>query len=134
MGDRANLQLNYNTDDEPSRYPNLFLYTHWGGYDLPHNLQSALVKAKPRWDDETYCARILVSQIIGIDWNSETGYGLSPYITDNQHPDLIVNLMDQTITLNDHPPITYAQYCLLTEAQITKLWTGHDDEEDGEES
>ena len=54
----------------------LSLYSHWGGSDRYAALAYAIEKARPRWTDEAYCARIIVSNLIGPDWNEETGYGL----------------------------------------------------------
>jgi hypothetical protein len=39
-------------------------------------LANALVYAQPRWDDEAYGLRIMISRLIGESWNEETGYGL----------------------------------------------------------
>jgi len=52
------------------------LYSHWGETSMHEDLAHAIDKARPRWNDETYLARILVSQLIGQDWDSELGYGL----------------------------------------------------------
>jgi hypothetical protein len=64
----------------------------------------ALAKATPRWDDPTYATRIVVSQLIGNNWNSETGYGL--YVTNetSEFWDLVVevNFVDQTVLDNGH--------------------------------
>lgn len=52
------------------------LYSHWGGYERYTALAHALDKARGRWTDESYCIRIIVSNLIGNDWDSETGWGL----------------------------------------------------------
>lgn len=68
------------------------LYSHWGGYDAGAALANALKAATPRWDDEGYGTRIMVSRIIGEDWNSETGYGLyAGELCDNSYPVLVVD-------------------------------------------
>ena len=54
----------------------LCLYSHWGEHTALEDTARALDKARPRWDDETYCARIIVSQIIGDEWDSELNFGL----------------------------------------------------------
>ena len=33
--------------------------------------------AEPRWDDTSYGARIFISQIVGVHWDSETGFGIT---------------------------------------------------------
>jgi hypothetical protein len=52
------------------------LYSHWGGYDRYSALAYALEKSRNRWTDESYATRIIVSNLIGPDWDSETGWGL----------------------------------------------------------
>jgi len=55
----------------------LFLYSHWGGDSKLETAINALAKAEPRWSDTTYGMRIFISSVIGNDWDSETGYGIS---------------------------------------------------------
>ena len=59
----------------------LYLYSHWGGEEQEQDLAKALFVAQPRWEDPSYATRICVSQLIGEQWNKETGYGLSVGIT-----------------------------------------------------
>ena len=54
-----------------------WLYSHSGGEDKFSDTQSALVAAMPRWEDRTYGARIFISNIIGENWNSELGFGIT---------------------------------------------------------
>jgi hypothetical protein len=72
MGARTNFELK---DSEGS----VWLYSHWGGDTKENDLAAALDKARPRWGDVPYAMRIVVSQLIGDSWDSETGYGLSSY-------------------------------------------------------
>lgn len=72
MGSRTNFQLK---DEKGS----VWLYSHWGGDSKMNDLAAAIETAEPRWDDITYAMRIVVSQLVGSDWNSETGFGLSSY-------------------------------------------------------
>ncbi len=77
------------------------LYSHWGGYDRFVTLAKALNAAEPRWNDTSYAARIIVSQLIGTDWAEETGFGLwaskehGMYFGD--HPDIIIDLVNKTV-------------------------------------
>jgi hypothetical protein len=57
----------------------VWLYSHWGGYTKVEDLMTALEKARPRWHDPSYAMRITISQLIGENWNAETGYGISSY-------------------------------------------------------
>ena len=89
MGDRIVYTFKYSDGNEIS------LYSHWGGYDRYKNLAYAIDKARPRWNDETYAARIMISNLIGPDWDQETGYGLWPegeVITSGDHDDIIIHL------------------------------------------
>jgi hypothetical protein len=54
-----------------------WLYSHWGGESKFSDTQSALISAMPRWEDRSYGARIFISQIIGKNWDLETGFGIS---------------------------------------------------------
>lgn len=54
----------------------IHLYSHWGGETKLRDLANAITYAQPRWDDESYALRIMISRLIGSSWNEETGYGL----------------------------------------------------------
>jgi hypothetical protein len=60
-----------------------WLYSHWGGDSKLEDTKHALAKAEPRWDDTSYGARIFISQIIGNQWDSETGFGITTGTVDN---------------------------------------------------
>lgn len=70
MGDRIVYTLQQGDGQQIS------LYSHWGGYNRYQALAYALDQARPRWTDESYCTRIIVSNLIGPDWAEETGFGL----------------------------------------------------------
>jgi hypothetical protein len=55
----------------------VWLYSHWGGDSKFEDTQEALKNAEPRWTDVSYGARIFISQIIGKQWDSETGFGIT---------------------------------------------------------
>lgn len=81
----------------------LNLYSHWGGSDRFTALAMAIDKARPRWSDETYCARIITSQLINQFWDEETGYGLwagraGEGSMAGEYPDLIISLTGNTVT------------------------------------
>jgi hypothetical protein len=77
------------------------LYSHWGGYDRFVTLAKALKAAEPRWDDTSYAARIIVSQLIGTDWADETGFGLwasnEQGMHGGDHPDITIDLVNKTV-------------------------------------
>jgi archaellin len=72
MGSRTEWIIKTNTSDSA-----LHLYSHYGGESKFEDTQQALFKAQPRWNDISYGARIFTSQIIGNDWDSETGFGIA---------------------------------------------------------
>lgn len=57
--------------------PSIYLYSHWGGDSKWSDTQSALSMAEPRWSDPSYASRIFISQIVGRNWDSETGFGIA---------------------------------------------------------
>jgi hypothetical protein len=52
------------------------LYSHWGEFTMYSDMAQALEKARPRWNDASYATRIIISNLIGTEWDSETGFGL----------------------------------------------------------
>ena len=71
MGDRVNIILK---DGESTA---VVIYLHWGYTDRYSVLAQAIAHAQPRWNDSSYCARMIISNIIkddGID--NETGIGI----------------------------------------------------------
>jgi len=95
MGARANVVLDYGKNQK------IYLYSHWGGESLEEVLKDALERGKSRWNDDSYLARIIFSEMIKDDVLGTTGYGISPYLTDNEYPLLEVDLNKQTV--NDIP-------------------------------
>lgn len=79
----------------------LNLYSHWGGYSRFMDLANAIEAAKPRWNDSSYASRIIVSQLIGDQWASETGFGLWASTEHGNyggdHPDIVIDLVNKTV-------------------------------------
>lgn len=78
------------------------LYSHWGEYTALEDAGRAIAKARPRWGDDPYCARIIVSQLIGDQWDSETGFGL--WVSAEPCMDeawVLIDLQEQTVTAVD---------------------------------
>ena len=80
----------------------LNLYSHWGETDRFEDLARALHAARPRWNDESYAARIIVSQLIGPQWESETGFGLwadsEEGFYGGDSPDITIDLVNKTVS------------------------------------
>ena len=65
-------------------------------------LADAIIAARPRWTDPAYATRIAISQLIGDQWNMETGWGLHVNeISDNEHKIAIVDWEQQTFSLHE---------------------------------
>ena len=98
------------------------LYSHWGEDSRHTDLAIALDHARPRWSDESYCARIIVSQLIGDDWNSETGYGLmagNQGMYDETAIDVDLELQTVTDEIGTHSYDEFITY--TTGAKLTKV-------------
>ena len=94
MGDRANFGFRQSNGET------IVLYGHWAGHDMLGNLAEAVEAARSRWTDESYATRISISRLIGEDWTSETGWGLSVnQILDNEHKIPVIDWVNQTFTL-----------------------------------
>jgi hypothetical protein len=94
MGDRANFGF------RDSKENIVFLYGHWAGHNMLQNLADAVQIAHPRWTDEAYATRIAISQMIGDEWTSETGWGISVnQLADNEHKVPIIDWKNKTFTL-----------------------------------
>ena len=96
MGDRANfgfVQPNGQT---------IVLYGHWAGHQMLGKLADAVIAARPRWNDSSYATRIAISNLIGDQWNIETGWGLYVNeIGDNEHKIAIIDWDQQTFSLHE---------------------------------
>jgi hypothetical protein len=65
-------------------------------------LADAVINARPRWNDPAYATRIAISQLVGDQWNMETGWGLHVNeISDNEHKIAIVDWTQQTFSLHE---------------------------------
>lgn len=94
MGDRANFGF------KQSNGQTVVLYGHWAGHQMLANLAYALEKARPRWTDEGYATRIAISNMVGPEWESETGWGIYVNaIPDNEHKIPVVDWKTQTVSL-----------------------------------
>ena len=95
MGARTNFTFHTTTGD-------LTLYSHWGGESKASDLAHAINAAKPRWTDESYSLRIMISNLIGPNWDSETGYGL--FVGDEggeeEYQPISVDLTNSTVNDN----------------------------------
>jgi len=57
-------------------HPSVVLYSHWGETEWQRDLAMALQHSKPRWIDESYCTRMMISYLIQDSVLEETGFGI----------------------------------------------------------
>ena len=94
MGDRRMAELKLNKGS-------IYVYSHWGGFEMPDDAVSAIKSAEGRWSDESYAARIIVDQLTKNSRDMETGHGLmlGPDAEDEYNGDsasVIIDLPNQT--------------------------------------
>lgn len=85
MGDKGNIKIKYEDGNS------IYFYGHWSGYKMFDILKDALIKGKSRWNDEAYLARIIFCELIKDSTDEITGFGIAPYVCDNEYPILSVN-------------------------------------------
>ena len=94
MGARTNFHFKTDTGI-------ITLYSHWGGDSKTIDLAKALDAAMPRisMGDTGYALRIVISQLIGDSWDSETGYGvfIGPEGGEEQYDPITVDFTNNTI-------------------------------------
>lgn len=96
MGTRGNIRIHNGNQDR-----SVYLYSHWDSDTaLPTAVKTALTRAVSRWDDPTYLARVIFTDLIRDDINSVTGYGIaaSPKDVDGQDLILDVDCQAQAVT------------------------------------
>ena len=110
MGNRGNIVVLQHPNQEPEGA--IYLYTHWGGGDLPLTLKLALHKASigefgSRVSQEGYLARIIFQRMLmqeepayqPIGADGTHGFGITTYPTDSDHPMLVVDCTSQHVWL-----------------------------------
>lgn len=112
MGARTNFELK---DSKGS----VWLYSHWGGDSKLTDLAAALEKAEPRWDDFSYAMRIVVSQLIGSDWDSETGFGLSSYESGEESYEPVCVDFTNKIVSSDDFSLTFQSFVNIHAKHLT---------------
>lgn len=107
MGDRANVLAIVEGPEGPQ---GIYLYTHSSGYRWPEALRQALEIGKGRWGDDQYLMRILISQMFMEIHDWEIGGGVSLVIGDNSYPIITADLINQTVTIEGGPTLSFADY------------------------
>ena len=102
MGDRANVKV---VDGAST----VFLYTHWGGSELPETLQRVLAR-RLRWDDGQYLSRIIFCEMVKGHEDGETGFGISSNCGDGDERILTVDVRKQKVFINGGDGIPFDSY------------------------
>jgi len=120
MGDRVNVKV----IDSGSA---VYLYSHWGGSELPADVQKALAK-RWRWDDGAYLTRIIFDVMTEGRQGEETGFGISTRICDNEHPIVAVSSDSKCLWLEnedgskiDGTKKTFTEFIALNDAAL-EMW------------
>jgi hypothetical protein len=93
MGMRRNIAVTF--DD--AKRSTIYFYTHWGAEHLEETLRAALQRGMSRWDDPSYLARIIFSEMIQDEVMETTGYGIAPYEIEAEFATISVDLTDRTV-------------------------------------
>ncbi len=68
-------RINYIFKESDNR-PAVVLYSHWGETEWQRDLAMALEHSKPRWIDDSYATRMMISYLIQDSVLEETGFGI----------------------------------------------------------
>ena len=112
MGDRGNVKI---ADS------GVYLYTHWSGTDLPVVVQ-AVLRRKDRWGDHPYLARMIFSEMTAGKETCATGFGISTELIDPDHPIIIINCAEQSVTFEGKVRWRFDDYVALSEEQLQKAY------------
>ena len=95
--------MQYDSSTETEETKEIFLYTHWRGTELPETLRQGLIQGKSRWNDSPYLARVLFCAMVkeGGDEEGLADFGISPWITDNEYPLLVVDTDKKKVRVED---------------------------------
>lgn len=133
MGNRSNIAIHYGTrkvgkEEIPQR---VYIYSHWMGTDIAICLRDACAsrEGKNRFGDEAYFARIVFDRVIGDDQGGETGFGLAPFETDNEHPVLVTDSLHVWIEGREGARVTCEEFGRFTNEQAVAFMGGGEDDD-----
>ena len=94
MGARINFVFKNN------KGPHVVLYSHWGQDEWKTDIAAALDHARPRWSDESYCTRMIISYLIQYQLLDQHGFGIyaiSDISQDLGEQTIIIDMVSQTV-------------------------------------
>lgn len=95
MGDRSNIAVKQYDGST------VYLYGHWMGEDSIKIAKTVLGREQ-RWSDHAYLARMIFSEMVKGDLDSDTGYGISTTMCDNEYPIIVLDPSTQTAWLEEY--------------------------------
>jgi hypothetical protein len=98
MGDRANFGIKHRDGNI------IFVYGHWAGDGMLARFANALKRVEDagRIGDEPYGTRIIISELIGDSWKSNTGWGITiNTLSDNEHKVPVYDIDTDIVSLYD---------------------------------
>ena len=113
MGDRGTVDLDYGDGKK------VYLYTHWGRYNLGETVQNALKRGRRRWNDQPYLARIIFSEMIQDDVLEETGFGLDVELGDGDET-VVIDLNNCTVSYKGSEPTSYGNFIMIMDVDLTE--------------
>ena len=92
MGDRGNIVVRQGDDKKDD----VWFYTHRSGSKIGNTVKGALSK-QWRWTDSSYLARIIFDSLTCGENGTETGFGISNRLQDNEHDIVVVDVPKQAV-------------------------------------
>lgn len=108
---------------DDSTESSVVLYSHWGADSWREDLARAINHARPRWGDESYCARMIISNLLRDSIDGELNFGIYalPREEDISDWDLVVriDLTKQEVESLSFDSFVNAQFPLATVGRIS---------------
>ena len=93
VGDRGNIVVR----QDSTSADDVWFYTHWSGFKIGEVVREALAK-NWRWEDASYLARIIFDTLTSVrQHGTETGFGISTRLQDNEYPIVVVDVPRQKV-------------------------------------
>jgi len=118
MGDRANVLVLDRSDGEVHK---VYLYTHWGGVELPLVVRDALERAIDVWDDAQYLARAIFCEMVEGEEMGCSGFGITSREWDGGKT-VTVDPDKSEITLKSGKVYSFNEFAKMNKEQILKDW------------
>jgi hypothetical protein len=100
-GDRGNIVITQHPLPDGGPNGAIYLYTHSGGSWIALTVQCSLRRGSDRWDDEPYLGRIIFNELTAGAELETMSFGVSTYLTDNEHDLIVVDTATQTVSIQE---------------------------------